>query len=323
MPEPITRPKTSAKLPSLSPTMPASWFWGTRRRCAPRSETPATGLSTGSPRISLIRVPSPPRARSPTITRSPGQVLKPLTSSSPGPRPRPRKTSSTSTTCNFLPRCRRTPRLILTGLSLSPTPPHRPRRTTWLCRRKSGRKDPGRTRSYSTVPVATAPPVSSLAAYTLLAICVILIVATIGKHSSLQRFFSPLRLLGKTRSGIQATAFWAVLFPYLTATLAAVVVRLVADHRCPHCHHGQSWSVDTVHAAGVVDPVPGRVFGNQCRFLHTGVSACRGSSGGVTPSAPCTGPARGTGSPRCISPTSEAGARRGLECGLTPGLTDF
>lgn len=53
------------------------------------------------------------------------------------------------------------PRLILTGLSLSPTPPHRPRRTTWLCRRKSGRKDPGRTRSYSTAPVATAPPVSS------------------------------------------------------------------------------------------------------------------------------------------------------------------
>lgn len=65
-----------------------------------------------------------------------------------------------------------------------------------------------------------------LAAYTLLAICVILVVATIGKRSSLQRFFSPLHLLGKTRSGIQATAFWAVLFPYLTATLAAVAAGL-------------------------------------------------------------------------------------------------
>lgn len=65
-----------------------------------------------------------------------------------------------------------------------------------------------------------------LVAYTLLAICVILGVSTVGKRSSLQRFFSPLRLLGKTRLGIQTTTFWTVLFPYLTATLAAVLASL-------------------------------------------------------------------------------------------------
>ncbi|AIT62245.1 FtsX-like permease family protein [Corynebacterium doosanense] len=62
-----------------------------------------------------------------------------------------------------------------------------------------------------------------LAAYTLLATCVVLIVATIGKRSSLRRFFSPLALLGKSPLGIQATSFWTVLFPYLTATVAAVL----------------------------------------------------------------------------------------------------
>ncbi|AWB83644.1 hypothetical protein C3E79_03375 [Corynebacterium liangguodongii] len=62
-----------------------------------------------------------------------------------------------------------------------------------------------------------------LVAYTLLAICVILLVEAIGRREGLRSFFAPLHLLGKTQTSIQLTTFWAILFPYLTAILAALL----------------------------------------------------------------------------------------------------
>ena len=62
------------------------------------------------------------------------------------------------------------------------------------------------------------------AAYTLLAICLVLAVSVMGKRANLHAFFSPLRLLGRTQGAIQRAEFWAILFPYCVAMLTALLV---------------------------------------------------------------------------------------------------
>lgn len=61
------------------------------------------------------------------------------------------------------------------------------------------------------------------AAYTLLAICLVLAVAVMGKRARMHRFFSPLWLLGRSRASLRHAQFWAILFPYLAAALTALL----------------------------------------------------------------------------------------------------
>ncbi|CAM4063665.1 FtsX-like permease family protein [Corynebacterium frankenforstense] len=64
------------------------------------------------------------------------------------------------------------------------------------------------------------------AAYTLLAICLVLAVAVMGKRARMHWFFAPLWLLGRTRLSLRHAQFWAILFPYLAAALTAVLCGL-------------------------------------------------------------------------------------------------
>lgn len=64
------------------------------------------------------------------------------------------------------------------------------------------------------------------AAYTLLAICLVLAVAVMGKRARMHRFFAPLWLLGRTRLSLRHAQFWAILFPYLAAALTALLCGL-------------------------------------------------------------------------------------------------
>ncbi|PWC02322.1 hypothetical protein DF222_03035 [Corynebacterium yudongzhengii] len=62
-----------------------------------------------------------------------------------------------------------------------------------------------------------------LAAYALLAICLILSVSALGNRTNLLRFFAPLRILGRSEFGIRSAAFWTVFFPFVGGTVSAII----------------------------------------------------------------------------------------------------
>lgn len=65
-----------------------------------------------------------------------------------------------------------------------------------------------------------------LVAYTLLAICLVLAVTSIGKLRQIKSFFRPLHISGRPRMAINWTVFWAMLLPFIAGALSAWLVSL-------------------------------------------------------------------------------------------------